>query len=43
MRPRDFLKAAKVLGRIGEHDNIVSLYDYGTDAAGSVQYIVFGK
>ena len=39
--PEGTEREAKVLGRIGEHDNIVSLYDYGTDAAGSVQYIVF--
>jgi serine/threonine protein kinase len=39
--PEGTEREAKVLGRIGEHDNIVSLYDYGTDAAGSVEYIVF--
>jgi serine/threonine protein kinase len=39
--PEGTEREAKVLGRIGEHDNIVSLYDYGTDTASSLQYIVF--
>jgi serine/threonine protein kinase len=34
-------REAKVLGRIGSHDNIVSLYDYDISADGSAQYIVF--
>ena len=34
-------REAKVLGRIGEHDNIVSLYNYEIDSDGSVQYMVF--
>ncbi len=29
--PEGTEREARVLGRIGEHDNIVSLYDYGTD------------
>jgi serine/threonine protein kinase len=34
-------REARVLGRIGSHPNIVSLYDYEIDKAGSIQYIVF--
>jgi len=34
-------REARVLGRIGEHDNIVSLYNYEIDSDGSVQYMVF--
>jgi serine/threonine protein kinase len=30
-----------VLGRISEHDNIVSLYDYEIDGDGSIEYMVF--
>src|ERR1022692_4253233 len=39
--PEGTEREAKVLGRIGEHDNIVSLYDYEIDQGGSIQYIVF--
>jgi serine/threonine protein kinase len=34
-------REARVLGRIGEHDNIVSLHDYEIDEDGSAQYMVF--
>lgn len=34
-------REAKVLGRIGSHANIVSLYDYEMNADGSLQYMVF--
>ncbi len=33
-------REAKVLGRIGEHDNIVSLYNYEIDSDGSVHEFV---
>jgi serine/threonine protein kinase len=39
--PEGTEREAKVLGRIGEHDNIVSLYNYEIDRDGSVHYIVF--
>jgi serine/threonine protein kinase len=39
--PEGTEREARVLGRIGEHDNIVSLYDYGTDSSRSVEYMVF--
>ena len=39
--PEGTEREAKVLGRIGEHDNIVSLYDYELGGGGSVQYMVF--
>jgi serine/threonine protein kinase len=39
--PEGTEREAKVLGRIGRHDNIVSLYDYDIDADGSVEYMVF--
>jgi serine/threonine protein kinase len=39
--PEGTEREAKVLGRIGRHDNIVSLYDYDVDADGSVEYMVF--
>ncbi len=39
--PEGTEREAKVLGRIGEHDNIVSLYNYEIDRDGSVQYMVF--
>ena len=39
--PEGTEREAKVLGRIGEHDNIVSLYDYEIDSDGSVEYMVF--
>jgi serine/threonine protein kinase len=38
--PEGTEREAKVLGRIGSHPNIVSLYDYEIDQ-GAVQYIVF--
>jgi serine/threonine protein kinase len=39
--PEGTEREAKVLGRIGRHANIVSLYDYDMDADGSVEYMVF--
>ncbi len=39
--PDGTVREARVLGRIGEHDNIVSLYDYELGRGGSVQYMVF--
>jgi serine/threonine protein kinase len=39
--PEGTEREARVLGRIGEHDNIVSLYDYDLGTDGSVQYMVF--
>ena len=39
--PEGTEREAKVLGRIGRNDNIVSLYDYDVDADGSVEYMVF--
>jgi serine/threonine protein kinase len=39
--PEGTEREAKVLGRIGSHPNIVSLYDYEIDRDGAVQYIVF--
>jgi serine/threonine protein kinase len=39
--PEGTEREAKVLGRIGEHDNIVSLYDYEINIDRSVQYMVF--
>ena len=39
--PEGTEREARVLGRIGEHDNIVSLYDYEIGKGSSVQYIVF--
>jgi serine/threonine protein kinase len=39
--PEGTEREAKVLGRIGRHENIVSLYEYDTDADGSVEYMVF--
>src|SRR5487761_1525137 len=39
--PEGTTREAKVLGRIGSHDNIVSLYDYDISPDGSAQYIVF--
>jgi serine/threonine protein kinase len=39
--PEGTEREAKVLGRIGSHPNIVSLYDYEIDRDGTVQYIVF--
>jgi serine/threonine protein kinase len=39
--PEGTEREAKVLGRIGRHANIVSLYDYDIDADGSVEYMIF--
>lgn len=39
--PEGTEREARVLGRIGSHPNIVSLYDYEIDRDGSVQYMVF--
>ena len=39
--PEGTEREAKVLGRIGRHANIVSLYDYDVAADGSVEYMVF--
>lgn len=39
--PQGTEREAKVLGRIGSHDNIVSLYDYVIDPARSVEFMVF--
>jgi serine/threonine-protein kinase len=39
--PEGTEREAKVIGRIGRHDNIVSLYDYDVDVDGSIEYMVF--
>lgn len=39
--PKGTEREARILGRIGRHANIVSLYDYDIDADGSVEYMVF--
>ena len=39
--PEGTEREAKVLGRIGRHANIVSLYDYDIDEDGTVEYMVF--
>jgi len=39
--PEGTEREARVLGRIGSHPNIVSLYDYEIDRESSAQYIVF--
>jgi serine/threonine protein kinase len=39
--PQGTEREARVLGRIGRHPNIVSLYDYEIGKDGSAQYIVF--
>jgi len=39
--PEGTEREAKVLGRIGRHDNVVSLYDYEIDVDGSIEYMVF--
>jgi serine/threonine protein kinase len=39
--PEGTKREAKVLGHIGRHDNIVSLFDYEVSLDGSVQYMVF--
>jgi len=39
--PEGTEREAKVLGRIGRHTNIVSLYDYDIDEDGTVEYMIF--
>ena len=39
--PEGTEREAKVLGRIGRHANIVSLYDYDIDEDGTVEYMIF--
>ncbi len=39
--PEGTEREAKVLGRIGSHPNIVSLYDFEISADGDAQYIIF--
>jgi serine/threonine protein kinase len=39
--PEGTVREAQVLGRIGSHPNIVSLYDYEIGKDGSAQYMVF--
>jgi serine/threonine protein kinase len=39
--PEGTEREAKVLGRIGSHPNIVSLYDFEIDRDGSAEYMVF--
>lgn len=39
--PEGTEREARALGRIGEHDNIASLYHYGTDSSRPVEYMVF--
>jgi serine/threonine protein kinase len=39
--PEGTVREAQVLGRIGSHPNIVSLYDYEIGTDGSAQYMVF--
>lgn len=39
--PEGTEREAKVLGRIGSHPNVVSLYDFEIDRAGSAEYIIF--
>jgi len=39
--PEGTEREARVLGRIGSHDNIVSLYDYEISGDDSAQYMVF--
>jgi serine/threonine protein kinase len=39
--PEGTEREAKVLGRIGSHPNIVSLFDFEIDRAGSAEYMVF--
>jgi serine/threonine protein kinase len=38
--PEGTKREARILGRVGAHDNIVSVYDYEVDADSSAQYIV---
>ncbi|HUZ56117.1 MAG TPA: protein kinase, partial [Streptosporangiaceae bacterium] len=39
--PEGTEREAKVLGRIGSHPNVVSLYEYEMDRDGSVEYMIF--
>jgi serine/threonine protein kinase len=39
--PEGIEREAKVLGRIGAHDNIVSIYDYDVSAGADLQFTVF--
>ena len=39
--PQGTEREAKVLGRIGSHPNVVSLYEYEMDRDGSVEYMIF--
>lgn len=39
--PEGTEREAKVLGRIGRHDNVVSLYDYDIGVDGTIEYMVF--
>ena len=39
--PEGTVREAKVLGRIGSHANIVSLYDFEIAADGSAEYMIF--
>ena len=39
--PEGTEREAKVLGRVGSHPNIVSLYDFEIDRDGAAEYIVF--
>jgi serine/threonine protein kinase len=39
--PEGTEREAKVLGRIGRHANIVSLYDYDVNEDGTVEYMIF--
>lgn len=39
--PEGTEREARVLGRIGSHPNVVSLYDFEIDSDGSAEYIIF--
>src|SRR6266516_2899523 len=39
--PQGTEREAKVLGRIGSHPNVVSLYEYEMGRHGSVEYMIF--
>jgi serine/threonine protein kinase len=39
--PAGIEREARILGRIGSHDNIVSVFDYDFDADSNLHYIVF--
>jgi serine/threonine protein kinase len=39
--PTGIEREARILGRIGSHDNIVSVFDYDFDAGSNLHYIVF--